>query len=369
VNGTGAALVVSRAQVMAYRVAAQGFERTAATAAELAVLDLGVQDTPHGSAALSLAARLAEPVADRAGLTLLWSTRGAPHLHRTAELPGLAAALWPFSDADATARFRTTRVKAGGALGLEAFRSAAAAIRAVVTGPTDKGELSAGVSARIPDSLNYDCGPCQARHVSGALLQQSGLPAGVRLDLSGAHTGVVALPDWPGVPTETVGLAGYVEAYLRLLGPAGPSEVAGFLGTSVAALRGVWPADLVEVRVDGRRGWVPATAVDRLREADPAPVVRLLPPGDVLLQARDRDLLVPDPARQKQVWRILGNPGAVLADGEIAGVWRAKKTRATLTVTVEPFAPLSGATRRALTAEAERHATLRGLTGAAVTLA
>ena len=39
---------------------------------------------------------------------------------------------------------------------------------------------------------------------------------------------------------------------------------------------------------------------------------------------------------QKEVWRILGNPGALLLDGEIAGVWRAKvsgRKRVDLTVT------------------------------------
>ena len=81
--------------------------------------------------------------------------------------------------------------------------------------------------------------------------------------------------------------------------------------------------------------------------------VRLVPAMDALVQARDRDLLVPDKKQQKEVWRTLGNPGVLVVDGEIAGVWRAKmagKKRVDLTVT--PFGSLSAKVRKAVQAEA-----------------
>lgn len=40
---------MDRAQVLAYRVAAHQLDRSVADAADLAVLDLGVQDTPNGA--------------------------------------------------------------------------------------------------------------------------------------------------------------------------------------------------------------------------------------------------------------------------------------------------------------------------------
>jgi hypothetical protein len=91
---------------------------------------------------------------------------------------------------------------------------------------------------------------------------------------------------------------------------------------------------------------------------------------DALLQARDRDLLVPDKKRQKEVWKVLGNPGVLLLDGEIGGVWRAKmagKKRVDLTVT--PFGSLPAMARRAVETEAAEVARARGASDASVTFA
>jgi hypothetical protein len=91
---------------------------------------------------------------------------------------------------------------------------------------------------------------------------------------------------------------------------------------------------------------------------------------DPLLQARDRDLLVPDRGQQKELWKLLGNPGALLVDGEIAGVWRGKlagKKRVDLTVT--PFGALSPQARKAVEREAEVVARARSATEATVTFA
>lgn len=361
-------VAVDRAQVLAYRVAAQGLaERGGARPSELAVLDLGVPDVPYGSARLALAARTSAPLDDDA-LTLLWAARGAPHLQRTADLEHLALALWPLSDADATARFATTNLKEGGALGLSAFTSAAEALRAVVVEPMTKGDVSTAVSARVPEVLTYWCRSCDAQHISGGLFQQVGLPGGVRLEPGSSPTTLAPLAGWPGVPDRAQDTASLIRAYLRLLGPATPSAVAGYLGTKPSEVRTVWPDDLTEVRVDGGRAWLPADRVDVLRAAEPAGSVRLIPPSDPYLQARDRDLLVPERDRQKAVWRVLGNPGALLVDGELAGTWRAKlggKSR--LAVSVTPFAALPSRTRKSAAAEAQLVAAARSAPDVQVT--
>ncbi|GAA1020088.1 hypothetical protein Aple_037810 [Acrocarpospora pleiomorpha] len=349
---------VDRLQVLAYRVAAQQLDRPDLPPARLAVLDLGVQDTPYGSARLAVSARTtADP--DDDALTLVWSTRGAPHLHRTADLPALAAALWPVSDADATARIATTQIREGAKLGLTAFRAAAKAMHEVVTRPMTKGEVSTAVSALVPEGVTYWCRGCNAQHISGALFQQVGLAGGVRLAPKGSATTLEPIPGRRDVPAHSVAADSVITAYLKLLGPATPAEAAKFMGTTPTEVKRMWPKDLAEIRVDGRRAWLPADQVDLLLDAIRRPrLLRLLPPSDPYLQARDRTLLVPDKSRHAEIWRMLGNPGAVLLDGEIAGVWRAKTAgKNTLDVTVTAFEPLP---QEPLEAEASRIATLRG---------
>ncbi|MFK3983667.1 DNA glycosylase AlkZ-like family protein [Micromonospora sp. NPDC050397] len=94
---------VDRDRVLAYRVYATQLARTDLPPGELAVLDLGVQDTPYGSARLALANRTTAALDDDS-LALVWAARGAPHLHRRGDLPALTAALWPLGDADAGRR-------------------------------------------------------------------------------------------------------------------------------------------------------------------------------------------------------------------------------------------------------------------------
>ncbi|WP_073758843.1 DNA glycosylase AlkZ-like family protein [Streptomyces sp. CB03234] len=344
---------VSRGQVLAHRVAVHGFDRSSP---DPGVLALGAQDTPYGSARLALAARGASPD----GLELVWSFRGAPHLHRRGGLPALAAALWPVDDADATARIDTAVIREGARLGVAAFRVTAEAFREVVTAPMSKGEVSTAVSAAVPESLTYWCERCGAQHISGLLFQQAGLFGAIGVVPEGAGTVLAPLAEGFPVPAEASGTSELVRAYLRFLGPAGPAEVAKFLGTRPAGVRAVWPDDLAEVSLEGRRAWLPAAGLDALLSARSRGLVRLLPPGDPYLQARDRTLLVPDKGREKEIWRAVGGPGALLVGSEIAGTWRARAAGRKVDLTVTPFGRLSSAVREQVEAEAATVASARG---------
>ena len=63
--------------------------------------------------------------------------------------------------------------------------------------------------------------------------------------------------------------------------------------------------------------------------------------------------------------RTLGRPGGVLSGGEIVGTWRARKSGAAVTVSVELWAP---ADRAAVSERAERLAGFRGLSLATLDL-
>jgi hypothetical protein len=357
-----------RAQVMAFRVAALGLDRRAkARPADLDVLDLGVQEYTPGSLQVALAARTTADFDDDR-LIMVWAARGAPHLHRRRDLPALVQQLWPLSDADAATRVKSSQMPDAGKLGIEAFRVTAAAFREVLTRSTPRGEVSTQVSKRVPKQLTYECRSCKARHIGGNIWQVAGLAGGVEVESRGREATLGPIPGAPPIPSANAGIADLIATYLRLLGPATPAEAAKYLGTTTAEIKQVWPDDLAEVTVEGKRAWLPASALKHF-ESPPAPEgVRLLPGMDPLLQARDRDLLVPGRDRQQEVWRVLGNPGVVLADGEIVGVWRAKLAgRKRVDLTVAPFGPLTPPQRADIEEESAHVARARGVPSATVT--
>jgi hypothetical protein len=362
---------VDRRQVVAYRIAAHGLHRDTADPADLAVLDLGIQHSHLDTVRLAVAARTPEaagdPLADER-FALVWAFRGAPHLLRRAELRRLAGELWPYSDADAAARLgEWSRLKRAGDPGLTVFTRASQAMREVVTGTMTRGEVSGGVTARLPHGYGQDCRACKAHHIFGGLFQQIGIFAGVGLVPDGAATLITPLAERGPVPETSAGAGRLLRGYLALHGPATLTEAAGYLGTTRAQAAPVWPADeLVEVRVDGRAAFLPADRVDALRDAPEPDLVRLLPALDPYLQARDRSVIVPDEARHKDLWRVLGNPGALLAGGDVVGSWRAKTTRKALTVTVTGYQKLAKGLRAAVTDEARRIASVRGVPDVAV---
>ncbi|WP_424186536.1 DNA glycosylase AlkZ-like family protein [Actinokineospora sp. G85] len=342
---------VSRQRVRAYRVARHGLLRDGVDA----VLDLGVQDAGAHSPAVALAARglsVPDPVT-------VWAARGAPHVLRRADVAGMAAALWPRSDADAYARLGAfgSALRKAGVGGVEAVRSAASALRAVVSEEKPRGQVSAEVTAALPPVFSSACEPCGSTHVYGSLFQVVGVFAGVEVDARRRPTLLRPLPGRHEVPSAVVGSV--PEAYLRVHGPSTLAAAAAYLGTTQTAARPGWPGGLVEVDVEGVAAWVPESEVAAVRSAEVDPgVVRLLPPSDPFLQGRDREVLAPGVAAR--VWRVIGGPGVVLVGADVVGTWRAKQSGARLALSVEPFAALSARVRREVEAEALVVAGARG---------
>ena len=351
---------LTRRQVLDLRVHAQQLGRAVGSLADTAVLDLGVQDTGPDGGRWALALRGVD-VGALAGdeLATVWTIRGAPHLYRREDLPGVAAATAPFSDADAGKRIydASKPLKAAGIGNVEALDAVAAVMRSVVTAPMVKGEMSGRLTALLPEPYLRDCRPCGATHVYEMPFRLAALRAGLELE---PGTSPPVLRPVPGLtPADSVPPhLDVVRGYLRLLGPATPKLVAGYLDAPVKDVQARWPDDAVEVSVDGERRWLRAEDAARLGDVPPATGVLLLGPYDLFLQARDRPLLAEDPVRAKALWPVLGRPGVVLADGEVAGTWRPRKAGASLTVVVELWAPVP---RETVTDAAERLAAFRGV--------
>jgi hypothetical protein len=366
-------VTLERSHVLAHRVRAHELDRTRGPRSKLvttAVLDIGVQDTHGWAARLALAnrqapnaaAKLAEPPDE---LTPAWSTRGAPHLHRPDDLTRFAAGLWPLSDRDVITRLGSgvgKQLRDSELEPLAAWEVVVDAMAATVTEPMPKGEVSAAVTAAIPDELSAWCRGCGATHVSEMLFRETALPAGLQILPGASPLTLTPIDGWKPVAPDPGAATTIIADYLRLLGPGTIGDAANFLGTRKDDAQGVWPDALVEVEIGGRKAWVPEADLSDLRAAKTPKLVRLLAPSDPYLQTRDRGLLVPEPDRQKELWKILGNPGAVLVDGEITGTWRAKHSGPRLKISARPFATFTKAVQRAISDEAELVGTIRGAT-------
>lgn len=354
--------MVDRRQVMRFRVRAQQLDRRNGALDDTAVLDIGVQDTGPDGGRWALAMRGVDVAAlPEKDLVLLWTVRGAPHLYRRADVARVAAAVEPFSEADAGKRIfdAAKQLRQAGIGNLAALDEMATRMRAIVTKPTVKGDVSGRLATVLPEPYLRFCRVCDATHPYEMTFRLAALRGGLELAPDTSPPVLRRIPGFRKAAT-----AGdrfdLVRGYLRLLGPATPKHVADYLDAPVKDVKARWPEDAVEVTVDGETRWLLAVDEDALESAD-APVTRLLGPFDLFLQAKDRDTLVTDPARGKQLWPVLGRPGAVLADGELVGAWRPRKSGNTFTVAVQAWRKLPSATREAVEAEAERLAAYRSV--------
>jgi hypothetical protein len=354
--------MVDRRRVMNFRVRAQQLGRARGTLGHTAVLDVGVQDTGPDGAKWALAARGVD-VTGLSGkdLILLWTVRGAPHVYRRADVGKVAAAVEPFSDADAGKRIfdAAKPLKAAGIDNLTALDEVAAHMRAIVTRPTVKGDVSGRLAKVMPEPYLRFCRACNAIHLYEMPFRLAAVRAGLELQLDTSPPVLQRITGFKkaAAPGDRFNL---IRAYLRLLGPATPKHVADYLDAPLKDVKARWPDDVIEVTV-GREARGLLAADEKALESADAKATRLLGPFDLFLQARDRATLVPDAAHAKQLWPALGRPGAVLVDGDLVGTWRPRQSGNRFTVVVEPWGKLSAATRGAVAEQAERLAAYRSV--------
>lgn len=291
------------------------------------ILDLGVQDTGGPNAARWALALRGYDV-DDGGLVYAWTLRGAPHAYRRREVAEVAAATAPYDEADAAKRIfdASKPLKEAGIAVLDALDTIADHLRDIVIEPTAKGDVSSALTARLPDPYLRYCRPCDAIHTYEQPFRLAALRAGLELVPDTSPPVLRRIEGWDGAADSPPGHLDPIRAVLHLLGPATPKLVAEFLDAPVRTVRRCWPDDTVEVVVDGEPREVLAEDHDALRDAPAAVGVRLLGAFDPWLQARDRELLVADAGRRKDLWRTLGRPGGVLVGHEVVGTWRPRSS-------------------------------------------
>jgi hypothetical protein len=339
----------------------------------------GIQETPHGSAAAALGARvdgLTPAALDRAmvrdrTVIQVWSLRGAPYVVPARDLGVFTGGAMPVDRASFNV-FLGGWAPAIERAGLDPFHlldRMASATRSLLDGRSlDVNELRDAILRRVR-SLSRIRRLKEARHdMPEPLYRAIGL-TGVACIVEGRGTdAVLARTDqWLGKePSRADPAAARAELVRRFLHCYGPSTHQRFAewtarspGDAKAAFELV-AEELVEVRLPEGPAW--HLASDRKALASPpAPSgVRLLPVRDPYLQQRDRVTVLPDDRARRKLWRPVGGPGGVLVDGDVVATWRARTARDRLTVTVEPFGPLPRSAHNAIGEEAERLAPLRG---------
>ena len=127
-----------------------------------------------------------------------------------------------------------------------------------------------------------------------------------------------------------------VRRYLHCYGPCAPGDLAAWLGCSTAQARRLWQlaaGQMEPIRLEGKTRYL--LAEDRPLYQDPPAAKRplvLLGAHDPYLDLRDRAVVLEDKKRQRQVWQTVSNPGAIVWQGEVVGLWRPRKKGAGLAV-------------------------------------
>jgi Winged helix DNA-binding domain len=229
----------------------------------------------------------------------------------------------------------------------DALDEVAAATKDALAGGArlDRVELHEALRGRVGEELLPWCKGCKSHHVAPMLWRFATVKAGARLDAERRYL--------LGKPGRAPRASEAVRRFLRFYGPAAPGDFGEWAGLAKPHARRLWD----EVAGDLTDEGLLAGDTDAFGSPPAASGVRLLPPGDPYLQKPNRPLLAPDPDLRKRLFRPVASPGAVLKDGRLAGLWRAKAKGKKVEVTVEKRGTLP---KGPLTEEAERVARLRG---------
>ena len=358
-------------QVLAFRLARSGLAaRDAGTLADAATCP--ASDFNRDAALMALAAR-AEGVTretylsavDDGDVVVAHIVRGAIHALAPGDLALYGRALIARDDDELAAQLgRQVKLLAAekGFAPTDALDEVAAATKDALKGgrTLDKNELHEELRARVGADLMPWCRGCQSHHVAPMLWRYGTVKAGVRLDAERRYA--------TGKPGRTPRASEALRRFLRFYGPATPADFADWAGLAKPHAGRLWDevaGDLAEVRVGRKAMWLLGEDEAALASPPDAQGVRLLPPGDPYLQKPNRPLLAPDAALAKRLFRPVASPGAVLKDGRLVGLWRAKAKGRKTEVAVEKVGRVA---RKDVEDEARRVAELRGSDGAALTV-
>jgi winged helix DNA-binding protein len=319
---------VGREQALAFRLAAHNLhERLPAGSARQAAGVIGLQDFPPGMAPVAVAARVAD--ADIDDLVIVYAWRGAAVAVPPDDVAIFTAGLAPPDEAAARTLVGTAvdSLDPAGIGALDALdRVSAAVADALAGGPLERDDFHQALRERLPSELLWWCRGCRSQHVHPSLWRATGIRGVLAVAERRGRVTVFGAP--PPAPAVADAPAELTRRFLRAYGPATRTELAAWAGIAPGHARSLLAsveAETEEVDFGGHRALILAADADRLASPPAATGVRLLPPFDPYLDQRDRDTLFPDPQLRARARSGIGNPGVVLVDGHLAGLWRPRR--------------------------------------------
>jgi hypothetical protein len=381
---------VSKGDVIAFRLNAQHLtERLGGKGLLDAAGECGIQNSPPGSALLALHARVKnlakeqveEAVAEEKSLLQTWCMRGSPFYFPAADAPVFTTGVLPPTE-EALVHFIPGIEQTLGELGMslpDAVELTGAEIGTVLSGrQLAINELGEELAKRIARKLSK-----KQRGIwegKGPYAPDQPLGEGVVhfcirvLTLqrvvcfaprAGNKAPFVLVDEWLGHPIPDVdpeiARAELLRRYLHCYGPSTRADFAAWVGIKTGDTGPWW--SLVEdelTQVDfGGKSWILTEDLDALRSAPKPKGVRLLAPRDPYTQMRDRETIA-EKKYHRELWKTVGEPGAILAHGKITGIWRPRKSGRKLTITIKTFGALPAKDKKPLQHEAEQIAPLRG---------
>ncbi|MEO8607278.1 MAG: winged helix DNA-binding domain-containing protein [Chloroflexota bacterium] len=363
-------------QVLRFRAARHFLNRPASTgekgvAATVSALG-GIQAQVMSAGELQLWARLDDLKAGEVdamlwqnrSLVKTWAMRGTLHLLTAEDLPVYVAAM----QSTRNMYRKQYWLKAFGT-DLEEIEAIIAAVYTVLDGKTlSREELAEDIVkvAKVPHQRD------RLRSGWGEFLKLASYHGYLCFGPSQGQNVTFVRPDqwiagWREVdPDEAMRTIG--RRYFAAYGPSPRDEFSHWWGIQGAEGRHwlkVLEDELVEVDVEGWKGWLLRADVDAVQSASEDSSVRLLPNFDTftLTAYHERNLLLAEDLLPR-IYRKAGwiSP-VIVVDGRIQGVWKYEQKRKQIQVSIEPFTEFSASVKEGVEVEAAR---LGGFLGAPV---
>jgi hypothetical protein len=375
-------------RVIAFRLSRQHIDKPLPPSALAEAASLGIQDTNPGSAVLALALRCAGTDLDAMSgavadgtLVPAWGPRLASHLVPPGRLTMLTQALLADDEKSLAVQIPApTGVSSRKHVSLATLIPEMGEVIAGILGkePLTKEQVGEQLNDHLPEGISYFCARCGRMHPPEAFVRLMMWTGRVRLQPDESTRKEVIAPQSLWLPKDNVPAGELAEAkvsvvreFLRSYGPADAALFAGWAGIGIRYAAKLWKSlgdDLVPVTVAGQERSLLAADEDEFGVAQPAEGIVMLPAYDPFLQARDREIITPDTARQKQIWRFNVNPGVVLENGKLLALWRARRSGARLGVEINPYAKISRKAQDAMEKKAGEMAAVLGKSSAELTI-